>query len=226
MSSNPEWDNLENKRFRFIFAALPVRRILLSNDVAGRFLYQPVAAAVVEKAVVVEFPFALIQNLDAAFFVVMNIAVNKRRRSVVGNKDSARLAEANLAILKPSLRAENAHHAGLTRMMEDAVCYSRFRAFRNDHGGVRRVEDFARLHLSAASVVKHDADARRFVNLAVNQLRRAVDAQKLNRHVVVNIAMFESTDAVVPNADAVFLIMVHLAGFADAVALVFDFKSG
>ena len=110
-------------------------------------------------------------------------------------------------------------------MMEDAVCYSRFRAFRNDNGGVCRVEDFARLHLPAAFVVKHDADARRFVNLAVNQLRRAVDAQKLNRHVVVNIAMFESTDAVVPNADAVFLIVIHLTGFADAVAAFSQFQT-
>ena len=77
----------------------------MSNDVAGGFLNQPVAAAVVEKAVVIEFPFALVQNLDAALFVVMDIAVNKRRGGVIGNKDAARPAEANLAIFKPSLRA-------------------------------------------------------------------------------------------------------------------------
>ena len=110
--------------------------------------------------------------------------------------------------------------------MKNAVGNRRFRAFRNDDGGVCCVTDFARLHLSAAFVVKHDANAWRLVNLAVYQLRRAVDAQKLNRHVVVDVAMFKSTDAVVPNADSVFLIVVHLAGLADAVAAVFDFKSG
>ena len=77
----------------------------MSNDLAGGFLYEPVAAAVVEKAVVVEFPFPLIQNLNAALFVVMDIAVNKRWRGVVGNKDAARPAEANFAILKSPLRA-------------------------------------------------------------------------------------------------------------------------
>ena len=77
----------------------------MSNDLAGGFLYEPVAAAVVEKAVVIEFPFALVHNLDAAFFVVMNIAVDKRRRGVVGNKDAARPAEANFAVLKAPLRA-------------------------------------------------------------------------------------------------------------------------
>ena len=84
---------------------LPVGRILLSDNLAGGFFNQPVAAAVLEKAVVIEFPLALIQNLDAALFVVMNIAVDKRRRSVVCNKDAARPAEANLAVFKPSLRA-------------------------------------------------------------------------------------------------------------------------
>ena len=53
---------------------LPVGRILFPDDVSGGVLNEPVAYAVVEKAVVVEFPFALVQNLDAALFVVMAIA--------------------------------------------------------------------------------------------------------------------------------------------------------
>ena len=82
---------------------LPVGRILFPDDVAGGVFDQPVAAAVVEKAVVIEFPFALIQNLDAANFIVMNVTVDERWRGAVCNKNAASVTQAYFAIFKSSL---------------------------------------------------------------------------------------------------------------------------